>query len=192
MEKEIQQPTLGAAIDLIVSVLKGLDQNAQFTALKASCEYLGIPALGNFKKSETLREMSSGESPLFEVTPEPKIVDIKTLRNQKNPKTVLEMAAIVAFYLAELSPKEDRKTDVTVQDLVKFFKQAGFPLPKRPDAIFGNAKNAGYFEPTSWGRFRLTPVGYNLAAHNLPRSSNEGIPRKERRAPKTKKSNKKK
>jgi hypothetical protein len=60
-----------------------------------------------------------------------------------------------------------------VDDMIKYFKQAGFTLPKKPQFLLVNAKNAGYFDSAGTGKYRLNPVGYNLVAHNLPRSQSE-------------------
>jgi len=79
------------------------------------------------------------------------------------------MAAVVAYYLQELAPEEERKSEVDVSDMEVYFKQAGFPLPRVPRVILQNAKAAGYFNSAARGKFKLNPVGYNLVAHNLPR-----------------------
>jgi hypothetical protein len=93
------------------------------------------------------------------------------------------MAAVVAYYLQELAPPEERKQEVGAQDMVEYFKQASFPLPKATQQVLHNAKAAGYFRGVGAGRFALNPVGYNLVAHNLPRAEKSHI----RPRPQTKK-----
>jgi hypothetical protein len=95
--------------------------------------------------------------------------DIRTLKQEKQPSSANEMAALVAFYLSEVAPGDERKTEVAEGDVIRYFKQAGFALPKFPRALLPNAKNAGYFDFVGKGRYRLNAVGYNLVAHNLPR-----------------------
>jgi len=95
-------------------------------------------------------------------------VDIRSLRDQKKPSSANEMAALVAFYLAEFAPADDRKTTIDKSDVEKYFKQAGFPLPKVSSQTLINAARAGYFDTTGAGRYRLNPVGYNLVVHGLP------------------------
>ncbi len=78
------------------------------------------------------------------------------------------MACLVAYYLQELAPKNDRKQKISVQDLEKYFKQAPFKLPKRLDQLLVNAKASGYFESAERGEYKLNAVGYNLVVHGLP------------------------
>jgi hypothetical protein len=80
------------------------------------------------------------------------------------------MAALVAYYLSELAPDDERREAINSSDLEKYFKQAGFKLPKAISQALPNAAAAGYFEPTGNGLYRLNPVGYNLVVHGLPRN----------------------
>lgn len=92
------------------------------------------------------------------------------------------MAAIVAYYLAELAPKEERKTEITAADLEKYFKQAGFRLPKEARFTLVNSKSAGYLDAGSKsGGYKLNPVGYNLVTHGLPSSKPANRPSTPRR-----------
>ena len=83
------------------------------------------------------------------------------------------MAAIVAYYLAELAPSNQRKTEIAKADITKYFKQAAYKLPTRPEQTLPNAKAAGYFDGVGRGKYRLNPVGHNLVVHNLPRPSQQ-------------------
>lgn len=99
----------------------------------------------------------------------PRATDVRSLGEQKKPRTAIEMAAVVAYYLSELAPSDQRRNEVAVADIEKYFKQANFPLPERPSVTLVHAKNAGYFDAGSGrGLYKLNPVGYNLVAHNLP------------------------
>lgn len=108
------------------------------------------------------------------------VLDIRTLRETKNPSSAVEMAAVVGYYLAELTG-EGRKDNVEASDIERLFKQAGFPLPSRLGNVLPNAAAAGYFDSVERGRYRLNPVGYNLVAHNLPAGRSNDVPGK--RAP---------
>ena len=99
------------------------------------------------------------------------------------------MAAIIAYYLTEIAPNQDQKAEVTTEDVIKYFKGI-FPLPKCPQYLLGNAKAAGYFESSGYGKYKLTPVGYNLVAHNLPRSKSGNIPTRSIKSKKTSKNRK--
>lgn len=157
--------TIGQAIDEIVEALKSLDQNSRITAIRATCEHLKIPLIEKIKG-----ESEGGILKHSEVSIKPAVVDIKSFKEQKRPTSANEMSAVIAFYLSELAPLEDRKTELEIDDTVRYFKQAGFPLPKVPKVLLQNARNAGYFDFVGGGKFKLNPVGYNLVAHNLPRT----------------------
>ncbi len=107
----------------------------------------------------------------------------------------MEMVAIVAYYLSELAPEEDRKDTIVTKDITKYFNQAGHPLPTGPQFTLPNAKAAGYFESVGHGKYTLNPVGHNLVAHSIPRAQGENtpaFPRKKRKKKKKAKSLKKK
>ncbi len=94
---------------------------------------------------------------------------IRDLREEKQPESLNQMAALVAYYLSELASESERKDEISAADLEKYFKQASFKLPKSIQQTLPNAAAAGYFDGTGGGRYRLNPVGYNLVVHGLPR-----------------------
>jgi hypothetical protein len=98
---------------------------------------------------------------------------IRDLKDDKQPNSANQMAAIVAYYLSELAGEEERKRAIGAEDLERYFKQAGFKLPKAVSQALPNAAAAGYFEPAGKGLWRLNPVGYNLVVHGLPRAHGE-------------------
>ena len=180
MEREsTATKTLGQAIDAIIEALTSLDANQQVTAVRAACEHLKIRAPGNLMAgTESTGSTAASSAPS---APPSLQVDVRTLKQEKKPSSASEMAALVAFYLSELAPASDRKRQVQVEDMVKYFKQAVYPLPKQPRSILTNAKNAGYFDTSGDGKYRLNAVGYNLVAHNLPRASSAARSRKKPR-----------
>lgn len=158
--------TLGRAIDEMISALSDLSSDAE--RRNAIQTVLNHFKLAEPPVSPPSREL--GESVAPEVkTGTTKVNDIRAFKEEKRPTTANEMAAVVAYYLQELAPPEGRKREVDVQDVVEYFKQAGFPLPAATKQILLNAKAAGYFKAVGGGKFTLNPVGYNLVAHNLPR-----------------------
>ena len=101
-------------------------------------------------------------------TPAPEAIhDIRTLKEAKEPKSAIEMAALVAYYVSELAPDGDRKNEITKSDLERYFKSAGFNLPADGGFTLVNAKNAGYLDSAGTGQYKLNPVGYNLVAHRM-------------------------
>lgn len=167
-----------SAIRALVDALEHLDPEARGRVVAY--------ALSRFDIRSTVTTQAAAAAPSqpadspFAGTP-----DIRALKELKAPKSGNEMAALVAFYLSELAPEVDRKESITTADIKKYFKQAGFPLPKVPRVTLANARNAGYFEVTSEpGAYRLNPVGYNLVAHGLPGGGTKtGAKPKPRRTP---------
>jgi hypothetical protein len=91
------------------------------------------------------------------------------------------MTTLVGYYLENLAPPSERKPEFAEPDLVRYFKQAAFPLPKNSRMTLVHAKNAGYIDATGRGLYRLNPVGHNLVAHGLPRGGESDKPTKSRR-----------
>jgi len=152
--------TLGQAIDEITSILKALDPNSRTIIIRTICDHLDIPFIEKDQSKPVREESHVSRGPS----------DIRSFKEEKNPSSANEMAAVVAFYLSELAPEQNRKTDVDVEDIIQYFKQASFPLPRVTQQLLVNAKNAGYFDSIGSGKYKLNPVGYNLVAHKLPRS----------------------
>ena len=83
------------------------------------------------------------------------------------------MAAVVAYYLANVAAPGERKERVTQKDIETHFKIAHFPLPQHPRVTLPNAKNAGYFDLVGYGEYKLNAVGHNLVAHSMPRGASK-------------------
>jgi hypothetical protein len=94
---------------------------------------------------------------------------IRDLKDEKQPESANQMAALVAFYLSEEAEDENRKEAIGTPDLERYFKQAGFRLPRTLSQTLANAAAAGYFDPVGNGLYKLNAVGYNLVVHGLPR-----------------------
>ena len=104
--------------------------------------------------------------------------DIRSLREQKQPRSAVEMAVVASYYLTELAPDDERKEAIETADLTKLFKQAAYPLPAKMPNILGSAASAGYLDLIDRGHYRLNPVGHNLVVHNLPTGDGSSQPRK--------------
>jgi len=108
--------------------------------------------------------------------------NLRSLTEQKKPKSANEMVALMAYYLSEHAPQGERRDYVTSDDIKKYFVQAGYPQPTgRAHNALTNAKNAGYIDALSGGQYRLNPVGHNLVVYKLPKGENAGA-RSSRRA----------
>ena len=179
--------TLGQAIDAIVDALQGLDATTRASAIRAACDHLSIAAPQLDRRGSD----GGGDSGTGGAPGQRPPSDIRSLKEAKQPTSSSEMAALVAYYLQEVLSPGERQTEVDVADMEKYFKQAGYPLPKVTRMMLINAKAAGYFESAGGGKFKLNPVGYNLIAHNLPRGSNPAPERRRAKKKAAKKSAKK-
>ena len=165
-EKDIDKEV--EAIRTVSSALQPLDdlgkQMVMDYVLKRFGLFIGQP-MQSFQASSISKSAQDflAETSLSEVT------HIRQLRELKKPKTAIEMAALVAYYLSDLAPQNERKSTVTTKDMETYFKIAGYRLPTALQQLLGNAKNAGYFDLVRTGEYKLNAVGYNLVVHNLPR-----------------------
>ncbi len=187
MDKELE------AIKNIVNSLEALDSNAKERVLFYVLKRLGMTESLLTKEmpfSEEKNEIRSTVESL-EISTEKTINDIRSLKENKKPKSAIEMAVLVAYYLTEMAPKNERKNTIKSEDITKYFKQAGFQLPTgNPVYALRNAKNSGYLDFTGkTGTYKLNPVGYNLVAFKLPE---DVIRKKSRKAKKRRKKVKKK
>lgn len=168
--------SLGQAIDQIISALEALDQDARLTAISAAGKHLKIHMPSNDEddasaaadvesKDDELASDATLHRPTKHVARQ---IDIRSLKGEKSPDSAKQMACLVAYYLQELAPKDDRKQTISTQDIEKYFKQAGFKLPKRLEQVLVDAKASGYFESAGRGGYKLNAVGYNLVVHGLP------------------------
>jgi len=108
-------------------------------------------------------------------------VHIKDLKERKNPRSANEMAALVAYYLANMAPKEERKNAITTKDIETYFKIADFPLPEKTQFTLTNAKGAGYLDAVGNGEYKLNAVGHNLVVHGMPRGAERTTTSRRRR-----------
>jgi hypothetical protein len=70
--------------------------------------------------------------------------DLRSLTEQKSSKTANQMVAIIAYYLANFAPPNERRDYIVAEDIKKYFVQANYELPTAPPRMtLVNAKNAG-------------------------------------------------
>ncbi len=178
MDTQSNKPkSLGQAIDELINALSSLEQSERSTAIRAACDHLDIridDVVARHRAASPAQDAERVNPPSTSLPSSMQALDIRSLKDQKQPSSGIEMTVLVAFYLSELAPEAERKAEIGVEDIKKYFKQAIFPLPKRPEFTLVNAKNAGYFESAGGGKYQLNTVGYNLVAHNLPRGHATG------------------
>ena len=186
---EIDDPEV-EAIKTLLKVLTPLESDARANVLDFVFRKLGIsPVTSN---SDTSRSGGSAEAHIETTLLAPKhlvvtqATDIRSLREEKQPKTASQMAALVAYYLKNLAPDDERRDFITPGDVTRYFNQARFELPISPPSVtLLHAKNAGFLNQLDRGRYKLNPVGYNLVAYKLPgHSSGETTVKKSKAKPK--------
>jgi hypothetical protein len=162
------------AISTLLSALESLDVTARQNVVDYVFKRLKIsaPTVDHSDPAHTNRAAAvakpAGETPHAAAH----LADIRSFKEQKAPKSASEMAAVVAYYCAHLSPTSERRDYITAKDITKFFFQASFPLPSSSAMALVHAKNAGYLDAQQRGRYRLNPVGHNLVVHRLPGPTN--------------------
>lgn len=174
-EKKI---TLGQAIDQIINALDGLDENARQTAINAACQHTGLnlPTTPIAQQHNVASITNDSYAPVAAIPAKPATpqMDIRTLKEQKAPSSASQMACVVAYYLQELAPENERKDTINAKDLEKYFKQAKFRLPKTISQLLPDSRASGYFDSAAGkGEYTLNAVGYNLVAHNLPKENSK-------------------
>ncbi|MDE0145100.1 MAG: hypothetical protein OXL95_04455 [Nitrospira sp.] len=162
------------AIKSVLSALSPLSEKARISVLDYVSKRLNLP-------TSTASPISSLPSPAEQLSKEDKPngihqkdVHISALKEHKSPRSANEMAALVAYYLGNVAPQDQRKSTINQSDIETYFKIAKFPLPKSVRMTLINAKISGYFDSVSDGEYKLNAVGYNLVEHNLPRSQKTG------------------
>jgi hypothetical protein len=167
--------TLGQAIDEIIAAVEALDEPARVTAIRAACEHLGLTELASpgARQAETPVLQPTTQASAGTTAAPAAIHDIRSFKNLKAPGSAIEMACVVAYFLESLAAPGERKSEVSGGDLEKYFKQGGYPLPKRMPQLLVNARGAGYFDSARHGKYKLNPVGHNLVAHKLPKKTSK-------------------
>ncbi len=167
--------TLGQAIDQIISALENFEPNDQQTILRAVYAHLKISGPSERAPGDgtALEQERAGAKQQRSDTKKPgggeyDGMDIRTFKEAKNPTSARQMACIVAFYLNEIAPADERKNVVTTADLERYFKQAKYPLPGKLEQLLIDCKSSGYFEVVDRGEYKLTRVGHNLVEHQMP------------------------
>jgi hypothetical protein len=154
------------AMGVILKAIEGLDGESVQRVLDYVFSRLSIVS-GTRPKPSTPVASPQTVQPV-ELSHRPSTPSIRDLKEEKQPESSSQMAALVAYYLSEVL-REDGKDAINASDIEKYFKQAKFKLPKSLPQTLPNASAAGYFDPLGSGQYRLNPVGYNLVVHGLPR-----------------------
>jgi hypothetical protein len=131
------------AITKVMDALSPLDAEAREHVLEFVLKRMNIN-MG--KPATTIPPVTPGyTSPPPALTSVSSGIDIRTFAAEKTPKTLNEKVALMAFFLANVAPPEERRDFITSDDIKPYFTQANFELPTGPaNMTLTNAKNAGY------------------------------------------------
>lgn len=178
-------------LNVVLSALQSLkDPEARRRIVDYVLQALSVPETG--RPRMPVASVLMPESSVQPSATSPRLIDIRTFKEQKKPRNAIEMATLLAYYLAELAPTQERRVTISTADINRFFRQAGFPLPTQPRLTLFHAKAAGYLDLAERGQYKLSPVGYNLIAHTLPADSESGsAPRAPRRGRRPRKGSRK-
>lgn len=172
MTEETEDEEL-AAIKTVLGVLTPLKPEARNNVIDYVFRRLGITAPAMAAPAQPAAPQPASlvapTAPAVQSPPLGTSTDLRSLTEQKKPKTANQMVAILAYYLANLAPTDQRRDYIVADDIKKYFPQAGVQLPTGPhNMTLVNAKNAGYLDLLGSGQYRLNPVGHNLVTHKLP------------------------
>jgi hypothetical protein len=157
------------AIKSVLEALTPLSPKARSSLLEYIIKRLDISTPDRGERHEPAVGTIPGRLSENKPTPTPAVVHIEQFKDQKKPRSANEMAALVAYYLTNIAPEDDRKETVNQKDIETYFKIAKFQLPKKIQFTLSNAKKTGYFDNTSEGEYKLSAVGHNLVVHSMPR-----------------------
>ena len=167
----------GKAIQDISKILRPLNMVSKKNVMEYVSKSLGFNENLNHSNSIIPQKSSIFEFPAPKQSKSPtktgqkEIMDIRSLAEQKKPRTATEKIVLVGFYLSEIAKGSEKTEQFSSNQIEKYFKQAKFKLPANIFVELNRAKLAGYIENAQRGKYKLNPVGYNLIAYNLPEKS---------------------
>jgi hypothetical protein len=99
--------------------------------------------------------------------------DIKMFVDEKQPKTDIQFAAVVAYYHRFEAAEPTRRGTINAEDLQEATRLAVRSRFTAPHSTLNNAVKQGYFDRSGRGEFKLNAVGENLVAMALPVTSED-------------------
>lgn len=158
----------------IVESLQGLDKTSQALAIRFAAETLGLqPASTSHTPVATVVPAQAVTAPPAGT---PHSLDIKQFTAAKAPKSDQQFAAVVAYFYRFEAPEAQRRETIDSDFLLEAARLAGRNRPSNPRFTLNNAKNAGYLDVATTGKYRINSVGENLVAMALPGSNSEASP----------------
>lgn len=184
------------AVRTIVETLKKFKPEEQQRILRWAVEKVGLPSSPGLTPptGPVLPPSSEGSSVPSSHKPAAisstnGAVDIKSFIDQKQPRSDVQFAATVAYYLRFEAPPAERKESIDKDDLQEACRKAKRDRLKNPYQTLVNAHTLGLLDKGSEkATFVLNTVGENLVAMTLPGDGKptlkSGNPRKAEKAKK--------
>lgn len=177
----------------IKGILQGRDKAEQERIVRWVAESLGLaPALGAIggqpgAPPHPEQPLADGGHRVSAGLPSERKRDIKAFVEEKNPKSDIQFAAVVAYFYRFEAPEPDRKEAITSTDLQEAARLAGRPRFRKPSVPLNNAVRQGYLDRAERGSCSVNAVGENLVAMTLPSTgrdtSGPGAARKSKKRP---------
>ena len=167
------------AIGIVIGAINDLDSTQRERVIDYVLKRFGISKDLTVKTQDTTEGSTQHQHALHKApdskpaSPISVGMDIKQLKETRKPNSDVQMAVLVAYYLKSIAPDELKKDAIGTNDINTYFTQASYPLPQGKNGSIDtlkNAKKSGYMESAGRGLYRLNPVGFNLAAYNMPTS----------------------
>ena len=188
------------AVRTIVETLKNFKPEEQQRILRWAVEKAGLPSSIALASTTAPGAPASPGAPVVPSSHAPVTtpstngaVDIKSFIDQKQPRSDVQFAATVAYYLRFEAPPAERKESIGGDDLQEACRKAKRDRLKNPYQTLKNAHTLGLLDKGSEkATFALNTVGENLVAMTLPGDGKAAPkPGKPRKAEKAKKAAKK-
>lgn len=184
------------AVRTVVETLKNFKPDEQQRILRWAVEKIGLPQIvapttsahSSVSSSSTGAAAPSSHSPSS--APSATAVDIKTFIDEKQPRSDVQFAATVAYYLRFKAPPAERKEFIDKEDLQEACRKAKRDRLKNPYQTLVNAHTLGLLDKGSEkATFAINTVGENLVAMTLPSDGKAAARPGKGRKPKSDKAN---
>lgn len=162
------------AAQKIVVELTGMVPEQQALALKFATETLGLKLPTALLPAAASQHATILASLPHTPTSSGHSTDIKSFTALKSPKSDQQFTAVVAYFYQFEAKVEDRKMVIDAETMKDAARLAGRPQVERWNMTLTNAKNAGYLDIESHGKYKLSSVGENLVAITLPGNGGPG------------------
>lgn len=167
------------AAQTIVTILRDRDKGEQERILRWVSESLQLSSL--VLGAPTSHPTPIPHAPSTEPSSQLTTINIKSFVAQKQPKSDVQFAAVVAYFYQFEAREAERKAAIEASDLQEAARLADWKRFRKPYVPLQNAANQGYLDRAGGGAFRINAVGENLVAMALPGGSDEASGNRTRR-----------